>query len=128
RRRCRSGPLPCTARDRRMTTLDSSAFDGSARETRDEIASGRRSAVDVCRSAIERMHALNPTLNAFNLIAADEALARAATIDRRRLAGDTLGPLAGVPIALKDNMSVRGMRTTASSRILENYIPPYNAT
>src|SRR5207253_2707875 len=68
------------------------------------------------------------SLNAFNLVDADRALGRAAEIDRRRAAGETPGPLAGVPIALKDNMDVRGMRTTASSRILEHFVPPYDAT
>jgi aspartyl-tRNA(Asn)/glutamyl-tRNA(Gln) amidotransferase subunit A len=95
---------------------------------RDDIARGRVSASEVCRAFLERAQSLNPTLNAFNLVAADRALARAKTIDARRAAGASLGPLAGVPIALKDNMSVRGMRTTASSKILDTYVPVYDAT
>jgi aspartyl-tRNA(Asn)/glutamyl-tRNA(Gln) amidotransferase subunit A len=82
----------------------------------------------VCRYALDRSEALNGKLNAFNLIAAEHALERAARIDRKRAAGDTLGQLAGVPVVVKDNMCVRGMRTTASSRILERYHPPYDAT
>ena len=106
-----------------MTLLDRSAL-----AIGDDIAAGRMSSAEVCRAAIERAQAINNTLNAFNLIDADRALARAGEIDRRRAAGETLGPLAGVPVALKDNMCVRGMRTTASSRILENFIAPYDAT
>ena len=74
------------------------------------------------------MSSVNPALNVFNHVAADRALERAAAIDRQRAAGDRLGPLAGIPIALKDNMCVRGMRTTASSRILDQFVPPYDAT
>jgi aspartyl-tRNA(Asn)/glutamyl-tRNA(Gln) amidotransferase subunit A len=103
-------------------------LDSNARAIRDAIAAGSVSAVEVCRTAIERLHTVNGTLNAFNLIAADRALERAAEIDRRRVGGDVPGPLAGVPIALKDNLCVRGMRTTASSRILEQFVPPYDAT
>jgi aspartyl-tRNA(Asn)/glutamyl-tRNA(Gln) amidotransferase subunit A len=100
----------------------------SAGEIRDAIAGGRLSAVEVARAAIDRIQAVNPALNAFNLIDADGALARAARIDAARAGGETLGPLAGVPIALKDNLCLRGMRTTASSRILEHFIPPYTAS
>src|SRR5262245_28607942 len=74
------------------------------------------------------MSSVNAALNAFNHIAADRALERATAIDRRRAAGDRLGPLAGIPVALKDNMCVRGMRTTASSKILDQFVPPYDAT
>ena len=74
------------------------------------------------------MNHVNPALNAFNLVAADRALERAREIDRRRAGGEPLGPLAGVPVALKDNICVRGVRTTASSRILETFVPPYDAT
>ena len=103
-------------------------LDRTARELRDDVAAGRVSAVDVCRASLDRMDAVNPSLNAFNHIARDRALARAAEIDRQRASGGTLGPLAGVPIALKDNLCVKGMRTTASSRILDNFVPPYDAT
>ena len=100
----------------------------SATDIRNDVASGTVSAVEVCRAAVDQAAAVNPQLNAFNLVASDHALARAAEIDRRRAAGETLGPLAGVPIALKDNLCVRDMRTTASSKILEHYLPPYSAT
>jgi len=100
----------------------------SARAIREAIAAGRVSAVEVCRAALTRIDTVDPSLNAFNLVDADRALASAAAIDRRRTAGEPLGPLAGVPVALKDNLCVRGMRTTASSRILERFVPPYDAT
>src|SRR5687767_2083212 len=100
----------------------------SARSIRDGIVTGRFSAVEVCQTFLDRTEASNPALNAFTLISADRALVRAAEIDRRRAAGESLGPLAGVPIAIKDNLCVRGMRTTAASRILDRFVPPYNAT
>jgi aspartyl-tRNA(Asn)/glutamyl-tRNA(Gln) amidotransferase subunit A len=100
----------------------------SAIEIRDDVAAGRVSATEVCRAVLDRASAVNPQLNAFNTIAADRALGQAAETDRRRAAGEPLGPLAGVPIAIKDNLCVRDMRTTASSRILEHYVPPYSAT
>ena len=100
----------------------------SATQIRDDVAAGRMSAVEVCRTALEQATTINPQLNAFNLIASERALSRAADIDRQRAAGQPLGPLAGVPVALKDNLCVRNMRTTASSRILEAYVPPYTAT
>jgi len=100
----------------------------TARAIRDDIAAGRLSAVEVCRDSLERIEQLNPSLNAFNHVARDRALARAADVDRARASGGALGPLAGVPVALKDNLCVRGMRTTASSRILDTFVPPYDAT
>jgi aspartyl-tRNA(Asn)/glutamyl-tRNA(Gln) amidotransferase subunit A len=103
-------------------------IDATAKSIRDGVATGDLSAVDVCHASLDRISAVNPSLNAFNLVDPERALARAQDIDRRRAAGDALGPLAGVPIALKDNMDVRGMRTTASSKILAHFVPPYDAT
>ena len=103
-------------------------LDATAKSIRNDIVAGRLSAADVCRAALDRISSVNASLNAFNLVDADRALGHAQDIDRRRAAGDTLGPLAGVPIALKDNLDVRGMPTTASSKILEHFVPPYDAT
>ena len=99
----------------------------TVRGARDLFRSRARSATDLCRDAIARIEALDPALHAFNTVVSEQALARARAIDeefdRWRDA-----PLAGVPVALKDNLSTRGVRTTASSRILETYVPPYDAT
>ena len=99
----------------------------TASELRDGVRSGAVSAVDLCRQSLDRIESVDGSLNAFNTVSADRALARAADIDSRR--GDfASAPLAGVPIALKDNICTRGIRTTASSRILETFVPPYDAT
>jgi aspartyl-tRNA(Asn)/glutamyl-tRNA(Gln) amidotransferase subunit A len=100
----------------------------TAAEIRAEVASGRVSAAEVCRAALDRIRSAGAVLNAFNHVDEARALDRAERIDRRRAAGDSLGPLAGVPVALKDNLCVRGMRTTASSKILDAFVPPYDAT
>jgi aspartyl-tRNA(Asn)/glutamyl-tRNA(Gln) amidotransferase subunit A len=93
---------------------------------RDAVRRGEQSAVEICEAALSRIDARDPELHAFNTVTRQRALARAAMIDaspeRRHL------PLAGVPVALKDNLCTRGIRTTASSRILEQFVPPYDAT
>jgi aspartyl-tRNA(Asn)/glutamyl-tRNA(Gln) amidotransferase subunit A len=105
-----------------------SALPAGARAIASDVAAGRVSAVEVCRAALDRVAHVNPSLNAFNLVAGERALERAAHIDGLRASGTALGPLAGVPIAIKDNLCVRGMRTTASSRILDTFVAPYDAT
>jgi len=97
------------------------------REVRDAVRSGARSAAEVCGDVLARIETLNPQLNAFNTVVADRAMARAEEIDRDRDRWRH-APLAGVPVAVKDNLCTRGVRTTASSRMLEHYVPPYDAT
>jgi aspartyl-tRNA(Asn)/glutamyl-tRNA(Gln) amidotransferase subunit A len=99
----------------------------TVREVRDAVQSRARSAVEVCRETLDRIDALEPQLHAFNTVVAERALARADAIDREPDRWRD-APLAGVPVALKDNLSTRGVRTTASSRILESYVPPFDAT
>jgi aspartyl-tRNA(Asn)/glutamyl-tRNA(Gln) amidotransferase subunit A len=91
------------------------------------IASRETSAVEVCRSALDSIDRLSE-LNAFITTTAESALAAAERIDRAAEKGDPLPKLAGAVIAIKDNMVMRGVRTTAGSRILFNYKPPYTAT
>jgi aspartyl-tRNA(Asn)/glutamyl-tRNA(Gln) amidotransferase subunit A len=96
-------------------------------EVREAVTTGSRPAVAFCREALARIERLDPELHAFNTVAADRALERAAAIDAN-LDRWRDAPLCGVPIAVKDNICTRGIRTTASSRILETFIPPYDAT
>ena len=80
------------------------------------------------RSTSPRIDEREAELHAFNLVLADEARAAADEVDRRVAAGEDPGPLAGVPVALKDNLCTRGIPTTCSSKILEGWRPPYDAT
>ena len=96
----------------------------TARETRQAVVARSVSAVEVCEHALTRIDSANPKLNAFLTVARDRALERARGVDRDH----HTGPLAGVPVALKDNIMMRGVRTTAASRMLERFVPPYDAT
>jgi len=93
-----------------------------------DVRAGRRRARDVLEEHLDRIAAAEADVHAFNLVLADEARAAADAIDARVASGDDPGPLAGVPIALKDNLCTRGIPTTCSSRILEGWRPPYDAT
>ncbi len=100
----------------------------SARAIAAAVRSGQRSAVDVLDEHLARISARDEEIHAFNLVTADEARAQAEAVDAAVAAGDDPGPLAGVPLALKDNMCTRGIPTTCSSKILEGWRPPYDAT
>ena len=89
-----------------------------------DVVAGRRTARDALEQHLAAIEARESEIHAFNLVLADEARAAADAID----ASDDKGPLAGVPIAIKDNMCTRGIPTTCSSRILEGWKPPYDAT
>jgi aspartyl-tRNA(Asn)/glutamyl-tRNA(Gln) amidotransferase subunit A len=94
---------------------------------RDSVRRRARSATEVCLSALDRLETVEPALHAFNTVTRERALERAGRIDAD-LDQWQDRPLVGVPIALKDNLCTRQVRTTASSRILESYVPPYDAT
>ncbi len=95
---------------------------------RDDIASRKLSAEEATRAALAAADQLNPQLNAFISIFHTEAMAQARAIDAQIASGKSPGLLAGVPIALKDNICLAWGRTTCASRILENYRSPYAAT
>jgi aspartyl-tRNA(Asn)/glutamyl-tRNA(Gln) amidotransferase subunit A len=99
----------------------------SAREIASAVRRGDTSAVDVCRAALDRISAGDGAIHAFHTVSAEQALAQAAAIDAARDRWPRM-PLLGVPVALKDNLCTRGIKTTAASRILEHYLPPYDAT
>jgi aspartyl-tRNA(Asn)/glutamyl-tRNA(Gln) amidotransferase subunit A len=100
----------------------------SALEIASAVRAGERRAADVVEEHLARIAERDGELHAFNLVLADEARAAAAAVDERVRAGDDPGRLAGVPVALKDNLCTRGIPTTCSSRILGSWRPPYDAT
>jgi aspartyl-tRNA(Asn)/glutamyl-tRNA(Gln) amidotransferase subunit A len=97
-------------------------------QLRDAIASGRSKAVDLASTYYERIAALNPQLNVYLSLSKERALEQAARVDASAAKGDPLGPLAGIPVGIKDVLITRGVTTTAGSKILKGYRPPYDAT
>jgi aspartyl-tRNA(Asn)/glutamyl-tRNA(Gln) amidotransferase subunit A len=93
-----------------------------------DIASGKTSAVEVLEQHLSRITEREGEINAFNLVTTGQARATAQQVDADIKAGKPVGALAGVPVALKDNMCTRGIETTCSSKILEGWKPPYDAT
>ncbi len=92
-----------------------------------KIASGEVSVVEATKAALERIQKLEPDYNCFVTVDEAAALAQAEDIQKKINAGELSGPLAGVPIAIKDNMCIRGMLTTCSSKILSNFKPTFTA-
>jgi aspartyl-tRNA(Asn)/glutamyl-tRNA(Gln) amidotransferase subunit A len=92
------------------------------------VARGDVTAEAVCREALKAIDEKDRALHAFLHVARDEALAAARAIDIKRGRGEPLGPLAGVPVGIKDALCTRGVPTTAGSKILAGYVPPYDAT
>ncbi len=100
----------------------------TATETARRIAAGELTAAAAVDAYLPRIASLDRDLGAFLALDPEGAHAAAAEIDRKRAAGEPLGPLAGVPIGLKDVLVTRGLATTAASKILAGWIPPYDGT
>lgn len=102
-------------------------YQKTAHELQDLLAKKEITAVEVAESVFQRIKAVDSQVRAYVTLAEESALAQAHQVDQMRAQGKPLPPLAGIPLAVKDNMSTTGMRTTCSSKILENYIPVYDA-
>ncbi|MFI2612004.1 Asp-tRNA(Asn)/Glu-tRNA(Gln) amidotransferase subunit GatA [Kitasatospora sp. NPDC018619] len=100
----------------------------TAAETAGAIARGEVSAVEVAQAHLDRIEAVDEKVNAFLHVDTEGALAAARAVDEKRAKGEELGPLAGVPLALKDVFTTKGIPTTCGSKMLEGWIPPYDAT
>ena len=97
-------------------------------EWRQQLERGEVSARELTDHHLARIAAVDPSLHAFLDVTAERARADADRIDAARQAGESLPPLAGVPLAIKDNLCTRGVRTTCASRMLEHFVPPYEST
>jgi aspartyl-tRNA(Asn)/glutamyl-tRNA(Gln) amidotransferase subunit A len=105
-----------------------SFVDVSATELVRQIRGDGASSVEATRAYLDRIAALDKSINAFLRVDADRALAAAAAVDARRARGESLGLLAGLPVAVKDVLCTRDEPTTCASRMLEKFVPPYDAT
>ena len=99
-------------------------------QIREGLASKQFTACEVAQASLDRIAQADSQVHAFLEVTSEAAMAAAQRVDQAIADGtfDTLGPLAGVPVAFKDNMNMTGTHTTCSSRMLENYVSPYTAT
>lgn len=103
-------------------------YEKSAFELSQMIKDKQISSVEVTKSVFDRIDSVEGKVDTYVTLDKENALKKAEEVDKKIANGDRLSPLAGIPIGIKDNISTKGLRTTCSSKMLENYIPPFNAT
>lgn len=100
----------------------------SAVEMARKLRSKELSATEITKASLARIEAVEPAVDAYLTVTAEQALKTAARVDEKIAAGEEIAPLAGIPVAIKDNICTKDVKTTCASRMLENFIPPYDAT
>lgn len=103
-------------------------YEKTASELSEMLRNKECSAVEICNDVIGRIHETEDKIGAYVTVCEESAMENAAAVDKALADGENLHPLAGIPIGIKDNISTKGIKTTCSSRMLENYVPPFNAT
>ena len=100
----------------------------SASQLSEMMGRGECSSLEVTQSVLGRIAEIDKTIGAYITVCADKAIEQAKMVDKLRSIGERLSPLAGIPIAVKDSICTKGLKTTCGSKMLENFVPPYNAT
>ncbi len=103
-------------------------YQGTIKELHQQLISKERSAVEIAQATLNQIEAVEPKVKAFLAVTADLALAAAQQVDDKIAAGETIGWLEGIPLGVKDNMCTKGIKTTCASKILANFVPPYEST
>lgn len=103
-------------------------YEKTASELSEMLKNKECSAVELCNDILLRINETDNKIGAYVTVAEESAKENAKNIDKAIAAGEKLHPLAGIPIGIKDNISTKGIRTTCSSKMLENYVPPFDAT
>ena len=97
-------------------------------DLRQKLKSGEVSSKELVQEKINRINELDKTLNSFLTINTEQALTYAEFIDKKIASGESIPALSGIPLAIKDNLCTKGIKTTCASRILGNFVPPYEST
>lgn len=100
----------------------------SIRKLHEQLLKKERSATEITTETLKRIETLEPKIRSFLRVTAEQALKSAKQVDAKIAAGEEIGLLEGIPIGIKDNMCTRGIPTTCASRMLENFVPPYEST
>ena len=102
-------------------------YESTVHELHEQLQNKQLSSVELTKAVYDRIDEVEEKIGAYVTLDKENALAQAAKVDAMIAAGETIKPLAGIPGAIKDNISTKGLRTTCSSHILDNFIPVYDA-